>query len=91
VIVFFALPILLGVLGGERGSSTMLGTSKVTMFFTGTLLTRLAKRGFSIQGTNPAEQSKYHPAVCKWDSWNLVVCVVLYTQRLENTFTQSEK
>ena len=77
--VFFAVPFPLGALGGGGGSSTMSGSSKVTMYSSGALFTRLANRGFSSPGTNPIEQSKYHPAACKCASGNLVVCVVVYT------------
>ena len=91
VVVFFALPFPFGALDGGGGSSTMSGSSKGTMFSSGAVLTRLAKRNFSSLGTNPPEQSKYHPPACKWDWGNLVVCVVVYTQRLERTFTQSER
>jgi hypothetical protein len=79
MVVFFALSFSFGALGGELGSSMMSGSSKVTMFPLGALLTRLAKRGFSSLETNPAKQSKYPLATCKWDSENLIVCVVVYT------------
>ena len=91
VAVFFALPFPLGALGGGGGSSTMSGSSKVAMISSGALPTRLANKAFSSPGTNPAAQSKYHPPPCKCNSENLFVCAVVYTQRLEKTFTQSER
>ena len=91
VAVFLALSFPFRALGGGGGSSMISSSSKGTMLSSGALLTRLAKRGFSSPCTNPPEQSKYHPPACKWDSRNLVVCVVVYTQRLDNTFTQSER
>jgi hypothetical protein len=91
VAVFFILSFPLGDLGRRGRSSTMSGSSNVTMLSLGAPLTRLANKGLSFPGTNHAEQSKYHLAACKWDLGNLVVCAVVYTQRLESTFIQSER
>ena len=85
--VFFALPLPLGALGGGGGNSTMSGSWNVTMFSSEAILTRLAKRDFFSSGTNPVEQSKYHPAACKWDSGNLADWVVVNTHRAERTLT----
>ena len=61
VAVFFSFAFPFHVLGGGGGSSMTSGSWKGTMISWGTLLTRLAKRGFSSPCSNPPEQSKYHP------------------------------